>query len=203
MCDVPYEYTKAAVVSHAPQIIDCIVATTTISFLETHHQPLFPICWRTPQRTRSPKNGSQPLPVSEPYCQFLGIDELYENPLSDGAGVDTTLAVITRFVMSMILYPEIQRRAQEEIDRVTGGHRLPTLEECVLTFGFQHHATYLTKTRNTRRVPHVVNRLNYHCSKASLPYIDALIKELHRWNIIIPFAIPHRLIRDDEYRGTL
>ena len=133
MCDVPHEYTKAAVVSHSPQIMDCVDAITMISYLETHHLPLFPICWRTPQRTRSPKNGSQPLPVSEHYSQFLGINE---NPLSDGGGVDTTLAVITRFVMSMILYPETQRRAQEEIDRVTGGHRLPTLEECVLTFGF-------------------------------------------------------------------
>jgi len=29
-------------------------------------------------------------------------------------------------------YPEMQHRAKEEIDRVTGGHRSPALEECVL-----------------------------------------------------------------------
>ena len=52
----------------------------------------------------------------------------------DGAGVDTTLAAITRFVVNMMLHPEIQRRAQEEIDACTGGHRLPNLGECVLMF---------------------------------------------------------------------
>jgi hypothetical protein len=32
----------------------------------------------------------------------------------------------------MIVYPEVQRRAQEEIDKVTGGTRLPTIDEWVL-----------------------------------------------------------------------
>src|ERR1700733_3874197 len=59
------------------------------------------------------KNGSQTLPVSRHYSQFLGIDV---NPLSDG-GVETTLAVITRFIMSMILYPRAQRReSRADID---------------------------------------------------------------------------------------
>ena len=49
--------------------------------------------------------------------------------LSDGAGVDTTLALMTRFIINMIIHPDIQRRVQEEIDEVTGGHRLPGLEE--------------------------------------------------------------------------
>ena len=42
---------------------------------------------------------------------------------------------------------------------------------------------------------------NWYCSKSSLPYIDALIQELLRWNIIGPLSLPHRLVQDDEYRG--
>lgn len=41
---------------------------------------------------------------------------------------------MTRFVFTMMMHPEIQRRAQEEIDAVTGGHRLPTTAECVQMF---------------------------------------------------------------------
>lgn len=47
----------------------------------------------------------------------------------DGAGVDTTQAIIRRFVYAMAANPRVQRRAQEELDGVTGDGRLPTLDE--------------------------------------------------------------------------
>lgn len=47
-------------------------------------------------------------------------------------GVDTTLAAVMRFLLAMMLHPEVQKKAQEEIDRVIGTHRLPTMEEYVL-----------------------------------------------------------------------
>ncbi|KZP26041.1 cytochrome P450 [Athelia psychrophila] len=37
----------------------------------------------------------------------------------------------------------------------------------------------------------------------ALPYLSAIIKECHRWEVVLPFAIPHMLIADDEYRGWL
>ncbi|KAF7322626.1 Cytochrome p450 [Mycena chlorophos] len=43
-----------------------------------------------------------------------------------GAATDTTSTVISQFFLQMALNPEIQARAQKEIDGVTGGHRLPT-----------------------------------------------------------------------------
>ena len=46
----------------------------------------------------------------------------------------------------MVMHPEVQRKAQEEIDRVIGGGRLPTLAD-----------------------------------QPSLPYVDALVKEVFRW----------------------
>ena len=37
--------------------------------------------------------------------------------------------------------------------------------------------------------------------KDSLPYIDALIKELLRWSPPVPLSIPNRAMQDDYYRG--
>ncbi|KIM59163.1 hypothetical protein SCLCIDRAFT_126612 [Scleroderma citrinum Foug A] len=41
------------------------------------------------------------------------------------AGVDTTRSALLVFILAMTLYPEVQVRAQEEIDRVVGHDRLP------------------------------------------------------------------------------
>jgi len=44
------------------------------------------------------------------------------------AGVGTTAASIQTFLLAMINYPEVQRRAQEELDRVLQG-RLPQFND--------------------------------------------------------------------------
>ncbi|PPQ80062.1 hypothetical protein CVT25_001491 [Psilocybe cyanescens] len=80
-------------------------------------------------------------------------------------GTDTTVALITAFYLYMVLYPDVQRKAQAEIDEVVGRDRLPTMED-----------------------------------EKRLPYIGALIKELHRFNPIVPL-IPHSTSCQDEYRG--
>ncbi|KAG5946185.1 hypothetical protein E4U60_004466 [Claviceps pazoutovae] len=46
-----------------------------------------------------------------------------------GGGSDTTVSSVNSFILAMILYPEIQRRAQQEIDEVVGGDRLPGFED--------------------------------------------------------------------------
>ncbi|KAG5967829.1 hypothetical protein E4U56_000649 [Claviceps arundinis] len=46
-----------------------------------------------------------------------------------GAGSDTTVSSVISFILAMILYPEVQRRAQQEIDQVVGGDRLPCFED--------------------------------------------------------------------------
>jgi cytochrome P450 len=45
------------------------------------------------------------------------------------AGSDTTSSTLYAFVQAMLLYPEVQRKAQEEIERVVGPSRLPTMED--------------------------------------------------------------------------
>ena len=83
----------------------------------------------------------------------------------------------------MALYPEVQKKAQAEIDAVIGPNRLPDFHD-----------------------------------RHSLPYINAVLKETIRWNLVAPLgrpfiiivvatiltcskAIPHMSTIDDEYNG--
>ncbi|KAI9059150.1 CyP450 monooxygenase [Trametes sanguinea] len=45
------------------------------------------------------------------------------------AGADTTLSAIQSFFLGMASFPEVQRKAREELDAVVGPHRLPTLAD--------------------------------------------------------------------------
>ncbi|TFA97527.1 O-methylsterigmatocystin oxidoreductase [Trichoderma ghanense] len=44
-------------------------------------------------------------------------------------GSDSTVSTLISFILAMTMFPEVQRKAQEEIDRVTGGTRLPVLAD--------------------------------------------------------------------------
>ncbi|KAF8665749.1 hypothetical protein AX16_000197 [Volvariella volvacea WC 439] len=37
--------------------------------------------------------------------------------------------------------------------------------------------------------------------RESLPYVSALVKEVFRWNTVVPLAIPHRAMQDDIHDG--
>ncbi|KZV84168.1 cytochrome P450 [Exidia glandulosa HHB12029] len=65
------------------------------------------------------------------------------------------------------IFPEVQKKAQAELDDVVGTDRLPAVEDM-----------------------------------PRLPYIDALIKEIHRFSPIINL-IPHAAPVDDEYKGYI
>ena len=45
------------------------------------------------------------------------------------AGSDATSSTLYGFVQAMVLYPEVQKKAQEEIDRVVGKDRLPDMDD--------------------------------------------------------------------------
>ena len=84
----------------------------------------------------------------------------------------------------MALYPEVQKKAQAEIDAVVGPNRLPDFHD-----------------------------------RPSLPYVNAVVKESSRWNLVAPLGrefgyrfvvpiiltssegIPHMSTIDDEYNG--
>lgn len=46
-----------------------------------------------------------------------------------GAAADTMVITLKAFTAAMIMFPEVQKKAQEEIDRVVGSVRLPTLSD--------------------------------------------------------------------------
>ena len=83
----------------------------------------------------------------------------------------------------MALHPEVQKKAQAEIDTVVGPNRLPDFHD-----------------------------------RPSLPYINAVVKESSRWNLVVPLCrpfviiivaviltssegVPHMSTNDDEYNG--
>ena len=45
------------------------------------------------------------------------------------------------------------------------------------------------------------DRLPEFSDRANLPYIDAVVKELLRWNPPFPISIPNTVTQDDAYRG--
>ncbi|KIK62406.1 hypothetical protein GYMLUDRAFT_164416 [Collybiopsis luxurians FD-317 M1] len=81
------------------------------------------------------------------------------------AGSDTSLSALETFVLAMAQYPEVQRKAQAEIDRVIGTSRLP-----------------------------------FFTDRPQLPYIEAVLREVYRWNPMGPIAEPHLVMAEDVYR---
>ncbi|KAG1727505.1 cytochrome P450 [Suillus lakei] len=81
-------------------------------------------------------------------------------------GADTTVSAIYSLFLAMTLFPDVQKKAQAEIDAIIGTDRLPSFAD-----------------------------------RDSLPYIEALVKELLRWNAVGPTAIPHRVTEDDMHDG--
>ena len=69
------------------------------------------------------------------------------------------------FILAMRLHPEIQAKAQAQVDAVVGRDRLPVFAD-----------------------------------RPNLPYVEAVLMEVLRWNPIVP-VVPHCLTEDDEYRG--
>ncbi|KAJ7336937.1 cytochrome P450 [Mycena albidolilacea] len=37
--------------------------------------------------------------------------------------------------------------------------------------------------------------------RAALPYVSAIVKEVHQWRTVAPLAVPHYLAVDDDYQG--
>ncbi|KAF7350440.1 O-methylsterigmatocystin oxidoreductase [Mycena venus] len=77
-----------------------------------------------------------------------------------------TLSALRAFIHMMVLHPDIQAKAQAEIDAVIGDKRLPNFDD-----------------------------------RESLPYIDALYREIMRFHGPAPLGVPHASSEDDVYNG--
>ncbi|XP_055992935.1 cytochrome P450 2F5 [Sorex fumeus] len=81
-------------------------------------------------------------------------------------GTETVGTTLRHTFLVLMKYPKVQARVHEEIDRVVGRARLPTVED-----------------------------------RVSMPYTDAVIHEVQRFADVIPMNLPHRVIRDTNFRG--
>ncbi|KAF9227074.1 cytochrome P450 [Gyrodon lividus] len=81
-------------------------------------------------------------------------------------GSDTVVSAIYAFFLAMTIYPEVQKKAQAELDAVIGAERLPCLDD-----------------------------------RDSLPYINAICKEVFRWHVVLPLAAAHLSTEDITVNG--
>ncbi|KAG1844263.1 cytochrome P450 [Suillus tomentosus] len=84
----------------------------------------------------------------------------------NAGGTDTSVSAIYSLFLAMTLFPDVQKKAQAEIDAVVGPDRLPSFAD-----------------------------------RDSLPYTEALVKEVLRWNVIIPTGFAHCVAEDDIHNG--
>ena len=78
---------------------------------------------------------------------------------------DKTVSSLTSLFLALVLYPEVQKRAQAELDNVITRDRLPTFDD-----------------------------------RPRLPYIDAMCRELMRWQMVTPLGAG--LDRNGPIRGA-
>ncbi|KAJ8522269.1 hypothetical protein ONZ45_g1167 [Pleurotus djamor] len=80
-------------------------------------------------------------------------------------GSETTSSTLGIFFAAMVLFPEVQKKSQAELDLYLDS-RLPALED-----------------------------------RRHLPYLSAVVLETLRWRPILPLAVAHLSIVEDEYKG--
>ncbi|KZP14482.1 cytochrome P450, partial [Athelia psychrophila] len=99
----------------------------------------------------------------------LTADELYNIKWAAGAmyagAADTTVSAIYSLYLAMMLFPEVQKKAQAEIDTVVGNDRLPSFSD-----------------------------------RSSMPYCEAVLSEVLRWNVVAPLPI-HNTQEEDWHDG--
>ncbi|KAJ3521002.1 hypothetical protein NMY22_g12499 [Coprinellus aureogranulatus] len=82
------------------------------------------------------------------------------------AGADTSVSSATALLLVLATHPDVQKKAQDEIDAVIGADRLPLVTD-----------------------------------RPSLPYLEAVLKEVGRWYTVAPLGLSHATTADDEYGG--
>lgn len=107
------------------------------------------------------------------------------------AGSETTNKSIGFLMLHIVRNPEIQGKMQEEIDRVIGRDRLPTLED---------RSKYVC--RSFFEFEFFLHELFFFFSfEFRMPYCEAAVLEGVRMFMGYTFGIPHRALRDTKFRG--
>lgn len=102
------------------------------------------------------------------------------------AGSDTTSSTLYAFVQAMLLYPDVQKQAQKQIDDVVGSSRMPTMED----------EPSLPLVRSLMK-----ETLREYSYCAGL--VEATDQSLGWMPTTILGAVPHAVTEDDYYKGYL
>ncbi|CAE6418545.1 unnamed protein product [Rhizoctonia solani] len=108
-------------------------------------------------------------------------------------GSDTTVAVINTFLLMMAANPEIQRLAQEEIAHVLGSKDDRPREQTAVVCGGEG-ATDTGDVALPARLPNFGDR-------PQLPYLEAVFKEVVRFNPGLSMGLPHAVTQEESYHG--
>jgi cytochrome P450 len=75
--------------------------------------------------------STTPIPGSSDSGREVAEDELIKDiaTMTYVAGANTTVSSVVSFFLAMLVYPDVQAKAQAEIDRVIGRERLPHMED--------------------------------------------------------------------------
>uniref|UniRef100_A0A8H7XNV4 Cytochrome P450 n=1 Tax=Psilocybe cubensis TaxID=181762 RepID=A0A8H7XNV4_PSICU len=106
-------------------------------------------------------NRQEELGLSRDLAVYLGGSML-------DAGTESTSAIVQSLILCLAQYPDVMKKAQDEIDSYVGDGRLP--------------------------VPGDID---------GLPYVQAVVKEVHRFRTAAPTGLPHAPTHDLEYRGCI
>ncbi|KAK0176822.1 hypothetical protein PV328_000926 [Microctonus aethiopoides] len=107
-------------------------------FMETHRE-LWAFLNEELNEHKQTFDPSMPKDLMDAYLKILQL-ESYDKTFSESqllaicvdlfvAGSETTTKALNFGFLYLVLYPEVQQKAQEEIDRVIGRNRLPTLSD--------------------------------------------------------------------------
>ncbi|KAF8531833.1 cytochrome P450 [Gautieria morchelliformis] len=111
------------------------------------------------------RNGSYMEDLLDRHEQ-LGLDRELTAYLAGAlleGGSETQALYFQSLILALVAFPRVQKRAQEEIDRVVGSGRVPTLDDL-----------------------------------KDLPYIQAIVKETHRFRPVAPLGLPHALSSEES-----
>lgn len=120
---------------------------------------------RVAQQTKAWNWSKQVLEMKEGK-EMSTLELSYDVGIIYEAGSDTTTMALEIFTLAAVLYPDVMREAQEELDRVVGSERMPSFDD-----------------------------------RGTLPYIEAIVKEVLRWRPVSAGGIPHAVTKEDEYMG--
>ncbi|KAJ6525316.1 cytochrome P450 [Mycena vulgaris] len=95
-----------------------------------------------------------------------GGSKAQEKVLKEVTATAYSASALVTFFLAMAMNPEVQRKAQNEIETVIGLNRLPGFED-----------------------------------RRSLPYVEALLREVLRWRPVVPLGVAHATSEDDIYEG--